>query len=249
MKQDPDFSNPSGIGTNYKRRHPDSRVFLGIGLIAVGSLLIARNFGWLDEEITHYLISWQALLIGLGIFNLYRKAYTAGLVLISIGVFFWVDLPDDIRHNLWPAILIIIGLSAVLQWRKSPNRFNHDDLFGQEKSTIDYIDETAIFGGRNVSVVSDNFKGGKITSIFGGSKINMLNAKPAQGCVIDIANIFGGTKMIVPEDWNVKIEVVSIFGGFEDKRGLSVIARSNTDKIVIIKGSCIFGGGEINTMP
>ena len=116
------------------------------------------------------------------------------------------------------------------------------------KST-DFIDETAIFGGRNISVVTENFQGGKITSIFGGSNINLRYAKPVEGCTIDVATIFGGTKIIVPEDWNVKIEVVSVFGGFEDKRGYSVISRTGTGKIVVIKGTCIFGGGELNSMP
>ena len=113
----------------------------------------------------------------------------------------------------------------------------------------DILDETAIFGGRNLSLVSDQFKGGKITCIFGGSKINLLYCKPVEGCVIDIATIFGGTKIIVPENWNVKTEVVSIFGGFEDKRSNSVISRVDQSKVVTIKGAAIFGGGEITSMP
>jgi predicted membrane protein len=76
-----------------------------------------------------------------------------------------------------------------------------------------------------------------------------MYSKPIPGCTIDVANIFGGSKIIVPEDWNIKIEVVSIFGGFDDKRSASVIARSNTSKVVVIKGACIFGGGEVTTMP
>jgi predicted membrane protein len=100
-----------------------------------------------------------------------------------------------------------------------------------------------------MSLVSDQFRGGKITSIFGGSKINLLYCKPVEGCVIDVVTIFGGTKIYVPENWNVKTEVVSIFGGFEDKRGNSVISRVDQSKIVVFKGSAIFGGGEIISIP
>jgi hypothetical protein len=42
----------------------------------------------------------------------------------------------------------------------------------------------------------------------------------------------------------VQVEVVSIFGGFSDKRHSSTIDR---DKKLIIKGVAIFGGGEIKT--
>jgi predicted membrane protein len=236
---------------NLKRsnRSGDSRTLLGIILVAVGAVLIARNYGWLDYEFSRYLISWQMLLIVIGLFNLARRAYTPAIILISIGLFFLVDFPDNFRENFWPALIVLVGISLILQWRRPHHRdYFHNSDRDTQKST-DYIDETAIFGGRNISVVTDTFQGGKITSIFGGSKVNLLYAKPIDNCIIDIATIFGGTKIIVPEDWNVKIEVVSIFGGFEDKRSFSVISRTGTGKIVVIKGRCIFGGGEVTTMP
>lgn len=237
-----------------KNKNYDSRTFVGIILVAIGSVLIARNYGWLDYEFSRVLISWQMLLIVIGLFNLARRAYTPAIVLISIGLFFLIDFPDNFRENFWPLLIVLVGVSFILQWRRAPRHHHrnhiHGNDFGQEYSkSTDYLDETAIFGGRTISVVSDNFQGGKITSIFGGSKINLLYSKPVPGCMIDVANIFGGTKLTVPEDWNVKIEVVSIFGGFDDKRSASVISRTGNGKIVVIKGTCIFGGGEVTTMP
>jgi len=231
-----------------KERHGDSRLLLGFILVGIGGILIARNYGWLDYEFSRYLISWQMLLIVIGLFNLARRAYTAAIILISIGTFFLIDIPDNMRENFWPAIIVLVGVSFLLQRKRHP-RINPFPGMDNTSQTTDFIDETAIFGGRNISVVTDNFQGGKITAIFGGSKINLRYAKPVEGCTIDVATIFGGTKIIVPEDWNVKIEVVSIFGGFEDKRGYSVISRTGTGKIVVIKGTCIFGGGELNSMP
>jgi predicted membrane protein len=32
--------------------------------------------------------------------------------------------------------------------------------------------------------------------------------------VIDILGIFGGSTLIVPKEWNVVVEVFSLFGGF-----------------------------------
>ena len=238
-----------------KSKNYDSRTFVGIIFVLVGSVLIARNYGWLDYDFSRYLISWQMLLIVIGLFQLARRAYTPAIVLIGVGLFFLIDFPDNFRENFWPVLIILVGVSFILQWQRSPNHKNHHGFkkihnLGEDYSnSIDYIDETAIFGGRTVSVVSENFQGGKVTAIFGGSNINLRYAKPVPGCTIDIANIFGGTKIIVPEDWNVKIEVVSIFGGFDDKRGSSVISRTGSGKIVVIKGTCIFGGGEVTSMP
>lgn len=230
-----------------KNKNYDSRSFFGIIFVVIGALLLARNYGLLDYDLFHHLISWPMLLIVIGLFQLARRAYTPAIVLIGIGLLFLFDFQD--WENFWPAIFILIGISFILQWSRSPHQKRSNNLGFDQSSSTDYIDETAIFGGRTVSVVSENFQGGKITAIFGGSKINLRYAKPAPGCTIDVANIFGGTKIIVPEDWNIKVEVVSIFGGFEDKRGPSVISRTSLGKIVVIKGTCIFGGGEVNTMP
>jgi len=245
---DPTEKNEAPIYRN-KERHGDSRLLLGFIFVGIGAILIARNFGWLDYEFSRYLISWQMLLIVIGLFNLARRAYTPAIILISIGTFFLIDIPDNMRENFWPVIIVLVGVSFLLHRGRSNHRNIFRNLDTETNKSNDFIDETAIFGGRNISVVTDNFQGGKITAIFGGSKINLRYAKPVEGCTIDVATIFGGTKIIVPEDWNVKIEVVSIFGGFEDKRGYSVISRTGTGKVVVIKGTCIFGGGELNSMP
>jgi predicted membrane protein len=231
----------------HKNRNFDSRTFVGIIFVALGAILLAENYGLLDFDLFHHLFRWPMILIVIGLLQLARKAYTPAIVLIGIGFLFLFDNLD--RENLWPVLIILVGISFILQWKRTPHQKRSENFGTDFSGSIDYIDETAIFGGRTISVVSDNFQGGKITAIFGGSKINLRYAKPVPGCTIDVANIFGGTKIIVPEDWNVKVEVVSIFGGFEDKRGPSVISRTSSGKIVVIKGTCIFGGGEVNTMP
>jgi len=251
--ESPEQNETSSV--RHKNKNYDSRTFVGIIFVLVGAVLIARNAGWLDYDFSRYLISWQMLLIVIGLFQLARRAYTPAVVLIGVGLFFLIDFPDNFRENFWPILIILVGVSFILQWRHTPHHKNHHgfekfhNLGDGYNDSIDYIDETAIFGGRTLSVVSENFQGGKVTAIFGGSNINLRYAKPVPGCTIDVANIFGGTKIFVPEDWNVKIEVVSIFGGFDDKRGSSVISRTGSGKVVVIKGTCIFGGGEVNSMP
>ena len=64
----------------------DSRTFLGIILVLLGSVLIARNYGWLDYEFTRVILSWPMILIAIGLFNLVRRSYTSALVLILIGL-------------------------------------------------------------------------------------------------------------------------------------------------------------------
>jgi hypothetical protein len=56
--------------------------------------------------------------------------------------------------------------------------------------------------------------------------------------------IFGGTKLIVPESWSVKMEVTSVFGGFSDKR-IKTMVVTDSDRSLLITGVNVFGGGEI----
>ena len=60
--------------------------------------------------------------------------------------------------------------------------------------------------------------------------------------------IFGGMKLVVPDNWKVRINAVSIFGGFSDKHRMHIPDNAtNTDNELIIRGFVIFGGGEIKS--
>ena len=86
----------------------------------------------------------------------------------------------------------------------------------------------------------------KKTAIFGGSEINLSRCKLAEGKnIIDVFMIFGGSNIVVPPDWSIKIDVLSIFGGFSDKRQNFTDESKKENKELYIKGLAIFGGGEI----
>ena len=56
--------------------------------------------------------------------------------------------------------------------------------------------------------------------------------------------MFGGLKIIVPSNWEVKTQMTTIAAGVEDKRGrggLEVVP----DKTLILKGTVLFGGVDI----
>lgn len=117
----------------------------------------------------------------------------------------------------------------------SSNRTNY--------STEDYIDTTSIFGGVHKKVVSKNFRGGDIVTFLGGSEIDLSQAEINGTARLDVTQVMGGTKIIVPAHWEVRSEVTALFAGFEDKRQQP--AMINPDKVLIIDGTSIFGGIEL----
>jgi predicted membrane protein len=110
----------------------------------------------------------------------------------------------------------------------------------------DFIDSTSIFGGIKKNIISKNFKGGDITNIMGGSEIDLTQADIHGTVRIDLTQVFGGTKLIVPSNWQVKAQMAAIFGGVEDKRSIQNTAL-DPNKILLLDGTSIFGGIEIRS--
>ena len=112
----------------------------------------------------------------------------------------------------------------------------------------DYIDYVNIFSGGDRQVVSQNFKGGRISAVFGGTELDLTKARLAPGRNdIEIACVFGGATIIVPDTWYVTIEVTPVLGGFTDSRKLTPGRTVDSTSQLVIKGAVVFGGGEIKS--
>lgn len=230
-------------------RHNSSgnRLYFGIFLIVVGVFWVLERLNLIPDIWNDILISWQMLLIAIGVFSLIGGNRTPGYVLIVIGGFFLIPeiliIPYEIRRIGWPLLVIGIGVIILLTHRKR----NAPPTPEPGKFGMDYFDDVVIFGGREVFVNSQNFYGGKITTVFGGAEYDLRNSLlSSNGAVIDSVAIFGGCGFKVPPDWTVKNEVTAIFGGFSDKRGATP-HQVNVDpsKTLVIKGFTSFGGVEI----
>lgn len=227
---------------------PNKRLFFGLFLIALGGFWIAVKLNLIPDVWDDVLISWQMLLIGIGVFALIGGNRTAGTVLIVVGGFFLIPevmpIPYELRRIGWPLLLIGIGVVLLVTHhrKKQPHEFNNTESKG-----IDYFDDFVIFGGREIFVNSQNFFGGKITAMFGGAEYDLRQAKLSQnGAVIDCTSIFGGCGFKVPPEWTVKNEITTVFGGFSDKRGVSVHQINyDPEKTIVLKGFSAFGGVEV----
>ena len=259
INQNTDINSDRHIG-----RGP-GRVWAGLFIVAIGGVLLLEQMGFPFPD---WLFTWPVLLIALGLFAGLRHNFRRGgwLIMILVGGFFLAQdyYPQwPIHRFLWPFILIFIGLFIVLSPRRSrwkgewKNQWK--DEYGRTKwerrcnssfssskqgyTSEDFIDSTAIFGGIHRKVVSKNFKGGDITSVMGGTEIDLTQADFNGVIKLDVTQIMGGTKIIVPAHWEVRSEVSAMFAGYEDKRQQPAVI--NPDKVLIIQGTSIFGGIEL----
>lgn len=233
-----------------ENKSTDRKLIIGIILMLAGGLLLLDTFDITQLPIRHYIFSWKTLLIAIGVVILITKERaTAGYVLIGLGVIFWLpSLVNDsvaLHQIFWPAILI--GIGVVIITRRGQHARRHRVSTGNKESSSDYIDDISILGGGTKIIQSKNFKGGDITAIFGGSEFSFREAELSpDGCTIDVFTMFGGSKLIIPDNWVVKSDMFSIFGGFNDKR-LVRAEEGEQANVLYLKGAVIFGGIEIKS--
>ncbi|MCF8242419.1 MAG: cell wall-active antibiotics response protein [Melioribacteraceae bacterium] len=215
-----------------------ARHWFGIVLIILGALFLLDNYNIFHINVPDFLVSWQTIFIIVGVALLFAsKNKTVGVIFIAVGTL-------NLMWELWPLLLIGFGIYLIYRRNRSFDKTSRrtDNAFVEN----DYIDEVAIFGGGNKIIHSDNFKGGNVVAIFGGSELDLRDCKLAEGdCELEVTAIFGGTTLIVPSDWKVVVDLVPIFGGFGDERRKDPNLVYQSDRKLKIKGIVLFGGGEI----
>ncbi|MDQ2718293.1 MAG: cell wall-active antibiotics response protein [Bacteroidota bacterium] len=250
---------------NFERnkRLQNSRIWSGFVLLAAGLLLLAYKMG---APIPGWMFTWPVLLIAIGLLAGIKSNFRnpGSFIMILIGTIFLADqsIPGINFHNyIAPIIFISLGLFFILRpkhsgWERR-NRFwnemNLDDASASNNfkpgetsngDNAEFIDVNAVFGGVKKNILSKNFKGGEIVSFMGGSEINFMQADIQHPVILEVHNVFGGTKLIVPSNWDVQNEISAVFGGIEDKRTFNSTTPDSNKKI-LLKGTCVFGGIEV----
>jgi predicted membrane protein len=243
------------------------KTLVGLILLGLGFILLFRTLDLFF--IPSWIFSWPVFLIVIGIFIGKRQGFNrpSAFMPIVIGVIFLINkiLPDEhLGRFFWP--LLIIGFGAWMisgrkektpfeffEWDKEKNGGFNTNSDSNEAQTAfetanflgDRINSVSIFGGIKKNIVSKNFQGGDIVNFFGGSEINLMQGDIKGRVKIEVVQVFGGTKIIVPANWIVQSEMLAIFGGIEDKRPPQL--NTIPDKILIIEGTSIFGGIDIKS--
>jgi predicted membrane protein len=164
-----------------------------------------------------------------------------GLVLIGAGVvltlgrlgYFDVNL-----RSMWPVILIGVGVAFVV--RALTNKDAPAEAPKADGSD-EVINITALLGGVQRRITTQNFRGGEITAFMGGADLDLRSASIESEAVITVFAAMGGISLKVPPDWTVILQGMPIMGGFDEK----TIEPKDSGKRLVIKGYAIMGGVEV----
>lgn len=239
--------------------------FVGLVFIAAGLILFLSYTGWISFGLRRVLLSWQMLLVAVGILSLLRKQKTQGVVLLLIGLFFllprlgglpflsgWSWLTHFNWRNMWPLLLIAVGIIIFIRattdsssnYRHGEDRTYRNTSRATNRSKDGYVYYSLVFRGSENVFLEPEFRGGEIETVFGGMTLDLRKTNLQEGVsVLKLEAVFGGITLLIPPQWNVEVQSECVFGGFKDKRPYTEI--TGTQSRLILKVGCVFGGAEI----
>lgn len=240
-------------------QHRNSRRYLwALILVAAGVVMLGHNLGYVNDYLYHILISWQMLLIVIGVVSLFTRSLIAGIVLLATGLYFLLPRIMDVNmetiNTYWPALLILVGLIILLRrrtekkwpgWRRY-RRCSHPHAVMSGGVEDGFVTADVSFGASKHIVLDPVFRGADIDCSFGSVILDLRSTSlGAPETYIDVDCSFGGAEFYIPSHWNVVVLANNSFGGCEDKRHLS--RDIDFEHKLIIRGDISFSGLTIKS--
>ena len=178
------------------------KLVLGVAIIVAGLVLTLDNLGLIEAHVIFKL--WPLVLVVMGIAKIRQEGSGGGmggwfLVLGGSFLLLFSFARGHLAEALAPMLVVAVGILIVIKALKQ-NRGIPPELARSE----DFVQGTAIFGGFKRRVLTQSFKGGELTAIFGGYEVDLRQAALENGQArIDVFVLFGGGEIRVPEGWEV----------------------------------------------
>ena len=221
-----------------------TNIILGLILILLGVVIGINSLGIAKIDI--FFEGWWTLFIIIPCFiGLIKDEDKKGSIIgLIIGVLLLLSARNILDFAIvWkliiPIILVIIGASFI--FKDTFNKKVNDEIKKLNKNSKNKDEICATFSSQNVRV-DDEFNGINLTSVFGGIKYDLRDAKIKKDTLIKACLVFGGIDILVPENVKVKVKSSSIFGGVDNKSKNSAKDDSYT---IYIDATCVFGGVDI----
>ncbi|QUH22566.1 hypothetical protein HYG87_01675 [Methanobacterium alkalithermotolerans] len=219
-----------------------NQIIFGIILLIIGVLFLLRSTGIYN---TGNLLSYvPSLFIILGIYSLIKSGFKSISGPVTMIIIFTVIqllvlgvITGSTLSSWWPLVIILIGAGIIL---------NHYQRDKSKVYTRDNIDLMAILGGVQNTIKSSSFKGGDLTAVLGGVELDLRDSQTGlEPAIINVTVLLGGAEIRVPDDWDLKINVMPVLGGVDDSRTRLSNSTPKDKPDLIINGMVALGGLDI----
>lgn len=213
------------------------RAFFGGILVTLGVLFLLDTADVLDAGDV-IAVWWPVLLIAAAALQFFANPgqRVGPAILALIGLALLVSTTELVGVSvwglLWPTVIIIVGVTL---------------LIGRRPKGADAYEERVnsfiAFSGKQIASRSQSFEGGSVSTLFGGTEIDLRQAGLAPGAALDVFNAFGGTEVKVPTGWRVVVRGLPLFGGFDNATTKDLITEGAPT--LVVNATVLFGGLEV----
>lgn len=231
------------------------RGLAGVLMLAFGLLLLAGALGFVNVG---FQTLWPVALIIWGIWVITRSFGPERRLGSRIREAVHDSIHQKIHEDVHNAVADAVSSNPRADWRarRDWRRKNRQDFADTVKSVIQdtvsswtgeesvdpEFDYMAILGGIKQRVTVKNFRGGRLTALFGGFEVDLTRADiDGPSAVIDASAFCGGGEIRVPPAWIIEIRGVALLGGYTDETHQEVTDPA-TAKRLIVKGMAALGG-------
>lgn len=231
------------------------RTLIGLILVALGVMFLLDTTNAFGGDTDVFGTYWPVLLLAWGLWGMVSNGMRlrlGSIVVLAVGVVFLLSNLGVWAWSvgqLWPIILVVIGLALVARWgipgsrrrsKSSKERF----WYSREADPNRSWGGSYVFGGGQERITSADFKGGQVSVICGGVELDLREAGLADGkATIDVTVVCGGIEIMVPKDWLVSIQTSTVLGGTENNRQQPEPEDAKGE--LIITGTVVCGGIEV----
>ncbi len=239
-----------------QKRFFSSNAVLGGIILLVGVLLTLDNV--LDFPAFSYLFRlWPLLLVVWGGSMILRRGGTLpkliGAIIVLGGVALLVSnlTSWDIDFgDLWPLLLIALGLSVMFGARTGSSRVRI--MVGPGSggsgggSNDEYIRRWAAMSGLDQKIASRTLRGGELTAVMAGMELDLRDAEMAgEEVELEIFALMSGIVLQVPAGWEVINEVMAVAGAVEDKTAGPGDRGGESPRRLVLRGTAVMAGVEV----
>ena len=123
------------------------------------------------------------------------------------------------RPIIGPGLVLVLVIASIL----GSQAWERRDRFAHRAGSEDAPSIFSIMGNTHSVNHSQAFRGGDVTSVMGGSRLDLREAKMAPGeeATVDVFGLMGEVEILVPEEWVVDLRVQPVMGGVKDSRPFS----------------------------
>ena len=200
-------------------------------------------------ETSQVFLFVPSVVIALGLYMLirhrFRHLFGPGVVLL-FGIAWQLVALDyysfgELFGTYWPVLIILFGLSLLLQRQRSRSRATAHVQTSDDDSGVEIL---AIFGDGERRVSSDRFTHADVTVLFGEGRLDLRDATVHGTADVDAVVVFGEVEILVPESWDVRFDTTAVLGDVTDKRS----SKPTTDvPDLVVSGVPVFGDVTVRT--